>query len=88
MISQSLVEKQRDGMVSLQATCKHQSGLFYILPSEMSWVCDKENLASHAMAGFHRELAELKDPRVVELMRRWGIYFRNLPLEEGGPERD
>ena len=28
-----------------------------------------------------RELVELDDPRVRELMQRWGLYYRARPIE-------
>ena len=34
----------------------------------------------HALAGFMKQLVELDDPRVNQLMRRWGLYFRERPL--------
>ena len=30
----------------------------------------------------HKELAGLEDPRVKEAMQRWGLYFRERPLDE------
>ena len=70
-----------DEMTRIQVTCPHQSGLIYVVPSERSWVCSREQLPSHALAGFFRELALLNDPRVKELMQSWGVYYRQLPLE-------
>jgi hypothetical protein len=68
-------------MTRIQVTCPHQSGLIYVVPAERSWVCSPDQLPSHALAGFFRELAELNDPRVKELMQSWGVYYRQLPLE-------
>jgi hypothetical protein len=44
-------------------------------------VCSASQAPSHALAGFFGELTQLKDPRVADLMQSWGIYFRQLPLE-------
>ena len=82
--------KQDTGGKRLEIQCAHQNGLLYVVPSEASWVCSEELLHVHAMAGFFRQLAELDDQRVHELMQRWGLYFRPRPLEteeegEGGP---
>ena len=82
--------KQDTGGKRLEIQCAHQNGLLYVVPSEASWVCSEELLHVHAMAGFFRQLAELNDQRVHELMQRWGLYFRPRPLEteeeeEGSP---
>ena len=68
-------------MTRIQVTCPHQSGLLYVVPAERSWVCDSEQVPAHALAGFFRELVNLKDDRVGSLMQEWGIYYRQLPLE-------
>ena len=38
---------------------------------------------AHALAGFFKELMELNDDRLHELMQRWGLYYRSRPLETG-----
>ena len=68
-------------MTRIQVTCPHQSGLLYVVPAERSWVCDPEQVPAHALAGFFRELVNLKDDRVAALMQDWGLYYRQLPLE-------
>ena len=73
--------KPGEDMTRIQVTCAHQSGLLYIVPAERSWVCSREHVPAHALAGFFRELAGLADPRVQELMQLWGIYYRQLPLD-------
>jgi hypothetical protein len=40
----------------LEIECPHQSGVLYTVPGEASWVCSKELLHAHALAGFMREL--------------------------------
>ena len=82
MAEYGLNVKQGDGVTRLQVSCMHQSGLVYMVPAEKSWVCSQEYMPAHALAGFLTELMELRDPRVKELTQRWGIYFRQLPLEE------
>ena len=81
MAETGLTVKPSDGMTRIQATCDHQSGLIYVVPAELSWVCSNELLPAHALAGFFRELTALEDSQVRELMRRWGIYYRELPLD-------
>ncbi len=73
-------------LTRIQVTCPHQSGLIYVVPADRSWVCSTEQTPSHALAGFFRELSELQDPRVAELMQSWGIYYRQLPLETAEQE--
>ena len=73
-------------MARIQASCDHQSGLIYVVPAERSWVCAAGYLPAHALAGFFRELVALQHPGVKELMREWGIYYRELPREgDQGP---
>ena len=66
----------------LEIQCAHQNGLLYVVPSEASWVCSQEHLHAHALAGFLGELGRLQNPQVKELMQRWGLYFRERPLQE------
>ena len=82
MAGYGLMIKHGQGMSRVQISCMHQSGLLYVAPAEKSWVCSQEHMPAHALAGFLTELAELKDPRVKELMQTWGVYFRQLPLED------
>ena len=70
-----------DDMTRIQVTCEHQSGLIYVVPAERSWVCNPESIPAHALAGFFRELAALRDERVQGLMAQWGIYYRQLPQD-------
>ncbi|MBI2856102.1 MAG: hypothetical protein HYX93_04575 [Chloroflexi bacterium] len=73
--------KQGSGETRLEVECAHQSGLLYVVPAEASWVCQPEHIHAHALAGFLRELVELGDVRVRDLMQRWGLYYRARPLE-------
>ena len=67
-------------MTRIQVSCEHQHGLIYVVPAERSWVCRRERLPAHALAGFFRELVALQQPAVQQLMQQWGIYYRQLPL--------
>ena len=69
-------------MTRIQVTCEHQQGLIYVVPAERSWVCNSETLPAHALAGFFRELVGLQRPEISNLMRQWGIYYRQLPQSE------
>ena len=71
--------KSSEDMTRIQAVCEHQRGLIYVVPAERSWVCSAESMPAHALAGFFRELAALKSPAVEDLMKQWGLYYRQLP---------
>ncbi|MDA0988906.1 MAG: hypothetical protein O2783_07285 [Chloroflexi bacterium] len=73
--------KEDVGSTRVEIQCAHQSGLIYVVPAEASWVCQPEHIHAHALAGFFRELMELTDPRITELMQRWGMYYRSRPLD-------
>ena len=75
-------------MTRIRAVCEHQRGLSYVVPAERSWVCDKEYLPAHALAGFFRELTALESKEVEGLMQQWGIYFRQLPTEQESTEAE
>ena len=75
-------------MTRIRAVCEHQRGLIYVVPAERSWVCDKEYLPAHALAGFFRELTALEIKEVEGLMQQWGIYFRQLPTEQESAEAE
>lgn len=64
----------------LEMRCPHQNGLLYMVPAEKSWVCADEDRHAHVLAGFFKELAALQDPRIREIMNRWGLYYRERPL--------
>ena len=53
----------------------------YVVPGEASWVCSAELLHVHALAGMFRDLTRLDDPRVRDVLHRWGVYYRERPLE-------
>ncbi len=75
-----LVVKSDSGGKRIEMECPHQNGLLYVVPSEASWVCSEDLLHAHALAGFFRQLGELEDSRVSELMQRWGLYYRPRAL--------
>jgi hypothetical protein len=39
-------------------------------------------MPAHALAGFFHELVALKNPAVEELMKQWGLYYRQLPTPQ------
>ena len=77
-----LTVKHDQGGKRLEVRCPHHNGLIYVVPGPSSWVCDEEYLHAHSLSGFFKELAGLEDPRVKEAMQRWGVYFRERPLDE------
>ena len=74
--------KTDSGGKRVEMECEHQNGLLYVVPAESTWVCSEELMHAHAMAGFFRQLMELEDDRVHEIMQRWGLYYRSRPLAE------
>ena len=77
-----LTVKPGHEMVRLDLSCPHQNGVLYAVPAEGSWVCHRGLLHAHALAGFLRELVQMEDPRVKALLQKWGLYYREKPLEE------
>ena len=83
-----VIVKYDTGGTRVELKCKHQNGLLYATPAESSWVCTDELRHAHALAGFLGDLVKLQDPRIHEMMQRWGLYYRSRPLEtnlEGDP---
>ena len=74
------------GGTRIELECEHQSGVLYTVPGEMSWVCTPDMLHAHALAGFLRELVKLESPEVEALMQRWGVYYRERPVEAHAAE--
>ena len=64
--------KGETGSRRVELECEHQNGLVYVVRAEKNWVCSDDLLHVHSLAGFFRELGELEDPRVREVMQRWG----------------
>ncbi len=81
-----LTIKEDTGGKRLEMQCEHQNGLLYVVPSEASWVCSEELIHAHALAGFFRQMSELDDPRIKELMQRCGLYYRPRPLATSDAE--
>ena len=73
--------KHDTGGSRIEIRSQNQAGLLYAVPAEASWVATEDQLPAHALAGFLNDLSGLAEPRVEELMRKWGLYFRPLPLE-------
>ena len=82
MVEYGLTVKPGQDMTRVQISCMHQSGLLYMVPAGKSWVCSPDHMPAHALAGFLGELVELDNPQVKEMMQRWGVYFRKLPIDE------
>jgi hypothetical protein len=86
MADQGLEVKHDTGGKRISVQCSHLSGVLYVVPSEASWVCSEELLHAHALAGFFKQLTAENDPRVQEIMQRWGLYFRERPLPSQDPQ--
>ncbi len=74
--------KGETGSLRVELECEHQNGLVYVVRADKNWVCSEDLLHVHSLAGFFRELEGLRDPRVREIMRKWGVYYRSRPLAE------
>ena len=83
-----LTVKHDTGGKRIEIQCQHQNGLLYVVPSEGSWVCSEDLLHAHSLAGFFKELTELGDERVREVMQRWGLYFRERALAPSETSED
>ena len=70
------------GLSKMRLQCEHQKGIIYAVPAEMSWVCEDTTMPAHALAGFFNELLTENRSLVRDLMQKWGIYFRQLPLND------
>ena len=77
-----IIIKHDHGGKRLEMQCAHQSGLLYVVPGQESWVCNEEHLHAHALAGFFKDLVGFQSHQVKELMQRWGIYYREWPVEQ------
>lgn len=71
------------GQTRIELECQHQHSLVYVVDgAEGNWVCSTGHRPAHSLSGFFRELTELQDARIKELMNRWGLYVRPLPIRE------
>ncbi len=70
----------------LEVQCKHQNGQLYMVPADLSWVCDVELRHAHVIAGFFKELSALDLPAVHDIMNRWGLSYRERELAEQDAE--
>lgn len=68
---------RKESRVRIELSCEHKSGTVYMVPSESSWVCKDQNLDSHALSGFLSDIVKVTDPKILELMQKWGIYYRD-----------
>ena len=77
-----IIAKFGKDLSRLEIGCKHQRGILYAVPSELSWVCNDKDRHSHSLAGFLKELTRIGNPEVKEAMQKWGLYYRELPIED------
>ena len=74
--------KHDSGSTRIEIQCKHQNGLVYVVPGELSWVCTEEFVHAHAVAGFLKDLTLSGNLEAKRLMQKWGLYYRERPLME------
>ena len=78
--------KQDTGGTRVEIRSRNQAGVLYVVPAEGSWVASPDQLHAHALAGFFGDLVTRDDPGLRALMNKWGLSFRELPLEDGADE--
>ena len=78
--------KQGTGGTRVEIRSRNQAGVLYAVPAEGSWVAAPDQLHAHALAGFFTELVKRDNPGLRALMNRWGLSYRELPLEDGDGE--
>jgi hypothetical protein len=81
MSEEGFIAKVGKDLSRLEISCEHQKGILYVVPSELSWVCDDANRHNHSLAGFLKELTLIGNPQVKEAMQKWGLYYRELPID-------
>lgn len=81
-MAHGITVKQDTGGSRVEIQCKHQNALVYVVPAEASWVCTEELVHAHAIAGFFHDLTALESPDVQRVMQKWGLYYRERPLND------
>lgn len=81
-MNQGITVKRDSGGTRIEVQCIHQSGLLYAVPADASWVCSEDLMHAHALAGFFKDLQAQRLPIVDDLMQRWGLYYRERPLDK------
>ena len=81
-MNQGIIVKRDLGGTRIEVRCLHQSGLIYAVPADASWVCSEDLMHAHALAGFLKDLQDQRLPIVNDLMQRWGLYYRERPLDK------
>ncbi|MFL2756434.1 MAG: hypothetical protein ACJ0BE_04140 [Dehalococcoidia bacterium] len=61
----------------IKLSCDHHNATMYIVSSESNWVCKKDSIHNHSIAGFLNDLTNLDDKNIEHLMQKWGIYYRH-----------
>ena len=77
-----------ESQVRIELKCDHKSGILYIVPSDSSWVCKDQNLGSHSISGFFSDIIENGDKKTIDLMQKWGVYYRNNPFMDSDESKD
>ena len=70
------------GSDRLEMQCEHQNGLLYMVPADKSWVCSDQYRHAHVLAGFFKDLMTIEHPAIGEIMNRWGLSYRERPLDD------
>ena len=81
MSDRKLIANIGKDLSRLEISCEHQRGILYTVPSKLSWVCSDKNRHNHSLAGFLNEITRIGNLEVKEAMQKWGLYYRELPIE-------
>jgi len=71
-----LLVKGSANLKRMELSCDHHQGTFYFTQSDSNWVCSNKQVVAHSLNGFFKDLNEMEDQRVKELLQKWGIYHR------------
>ena len=72
-----LIVKGSESLKRIDLSCDHHQGTFYFTQSESNWVCRSNQVVSHSLNGFFKDLSDLEDKSLKSLFQKWGIYYRN-----------
>ena len=61
----------------IKLQCDHHDSTMYVVSSESNWVCQKDSVHTHSIAGFFKDIIKLEDKNIEHLMQKWGIYYRS-----------
>ncbi|MBA66829.1 MAG: hypothetical protein CL756_02915 [Chloroflexi bacterium] len=77
-----LTIKNQQDLTSIEASSSNQHGLIYITHgAPKNWVAKPEEMVSHTLAGLFKALDQIDDARIQNLMRDYGLVYRELEID-------